>query len=336
MRVEPCYSGYIESYDGVDDEWTWGDRQELSIFSLSAESDWEGEADFNAFVKFSFDRYYFYTYLSIMDDVEHNWNGTDDFPYNFNGVEWFFQLDTQTVPSTYTDNTVQIRFNRGEANFKSSTFREGITTADFKWYSSNTSTGWVLECGIPWTNVMPDGSLPEDFDEWITTYVGCSEYYGRLIGFDLHVSDSDGSDSLVGARGSGTQMAWDKDNPWDGDEEDSADGTEDLAWNHTNVFGYLDLEGGHYDCWEPDFLPDLPSEDAENNPQEFTLYPNPVNDQLFIHPSDPYRFLTLYTSIGERVGYHKINGPMIDVSSLQPGLYIAVFDGSRVVKFVKE
>ncbi len=337
VKVEDCLPLYFESFDGIDDDWRGPETQELNIFSQSGEADWEGESDFSIGMKFGWDVRYFYTFVEITDDIEHSWNGTDGSAWGFDNVEWYFQLDTQTVPSTYSDNTIQIRFNRGEANFQSSTFREGITQEDFEWYSANTEYGWVLECGIPWTNIMPDGSLPEDFIEWIADTVGCSVYYRRLIGFDFHASDSDGSDSLMGNRESGTQMAWDQDNPWNGDEEGAWDGTEDLAWNNTSVFGYLNLQGGHYDCMGPSDPPDfINHEHAGDNPREIHLHPNPVNNVLYLSSADQYRSLSIYASTGERVAHLKINGHSINVSSLKPGLYIAVFDGSEVVKFIKK
>jgi len=118
-----------------------GQRNKPLPYSASGEGDWTGEADYHIIMKFAWGWSYFYTFIKVYDDVEHSWNGADGNPWEFDNVEWFFQLDTHTFPSTYTDNTIQMRFNRSEAGFQSSTFRAGITVEDFQWYSENTANG---------------------------------------------------------------------------------------------------------------------------------------------------------------------------------------------------
>ena len=312
----------VPEMDGKDDEGFWSTEQTLTIFSLSSAADWTGESDYDITFKMAWGWSYFYIYVVIKDDVNHSWNGADGNAYEFDNVEWFFQLDTHTVPTTYNDNTVQIRFNRGAAGFQSSTFRSGITEEDFLWYAENTTDGWVLECAIPWTNVMPNGSLPEDIYDWIES--------GRPIGFDLSGGDSDGTDPLAGDRAGGTQTAWDA----DGVEGDTADGTEDLAWNNTSVFGYLCMFGR---CI-PDSIPDSDGPIPEDNTtaSEIELFPNPVKDYLRMKSPQNHQKITIYSLTGELIlESKKLNIP-IDVSFIKPGLYIAVFDDTNAVKFVKE
>ena len=323
VKVADCPAiDQVPELDGKDDEGFWSPEQTLTIFNLSAAEDWTGETDYNITFKMAFGWLYFYTYVIIKDDVNHSWNGEDGNAYEFDNVEWFFQLDTQTVPTTYTDNTVQIRFNRGKAGFQSSTFRNGISKEDFWWYSENTPEGWVLECAIPWTNVMPNGTLPEDLHDWIEQ--------GRTIGFDLQGADSDGTDPLIGDKANGTQMAWDE----DGEPGNTADGTEDIAWNNTSVFGYLCLAGGCNPVWISGS--DRPFIEDNTTTSEIELIPNPVKDYLRLKSPKNHQKIKIYSLTGELIlESEKLHIP-IDVSLLMPGVYIAVFDNTEAVKFVKE
>lgn len=314
VRVAECYSiCEVPVIDGIDNEGHWSEDQELTIFSLSAPEDWSGEADFIITFKMAWGYLYFYTFVRVNDDIEHSWNGIDGNPWEFDNIEWFFQLDTQTVPTTYSDNTVQIRFNRGEAGFQSSTFREGITEEDFLWHSENTAEGWVLECAIPWTNVMPNGSRQEDIYDWIENRT--------VIGFDLSGADSDGTDPMVGARANGTQTAWDE----DGDEGDTADGTEDNAWNNTSVFGFLEL-----------VLQCTGSTNKLDTDIKSKCFPNPVATKLNFSEPFNYTSIKIYSSSGKLILDQELTNSSIDVSSLIPGLYIAVFDNTDTFKFIKE
>lgn len=308
VKVEDCPAiDEVPVIDGLMDEGFWSPDQTFNIFSLSSEDDWTGEADFNVVLNFAWGWSYFYIFVTITDDVEHNWDGANGNSYEFDAIEAFFQLDTQTVPTGYTDNTIQHRFNRGEAGWSSSTFRADITEEAYETYWENTAEGWLVEAAIPWTNVMPDGSLPDDIMDWIES--------GGLIGFDLQGADSDGTDPLVGARASGTQMMWDE----DGEEGDTADGTEDNAWNNTSVFGYLNMIG--------DPIASTQEVAAEGT---FNVYPNPVTNTINI--SGVNGPVEIYNIAGVHVMTIETN--TADVSNLASGVYIAVTENAQV-KFVK-
>lgn len=316
VRVEDCPDiTFLDkpTMDGIDDENWWSVDQTLTIFNLSNENDWTGEADYDITFKMASGWTHFYTYLKIIDDVEHSWNGTDGDPRDFDNVEWYFQLDTQTVPDEYTDNTVQIRFNRGDTGFQTSTFREGITEEDFQWYTENAEDGWILECAIPWTNVIPNGSWPEDVHDWLES--GC------LIGFDLLGADSDGTDPLVGDRANGTQMAWDE----DGEPGDVADDTKDNAQHNTSVFGYLNMFLNEYS-----YVP-FYGQDVMGN----IAFPNPASD--FLNISEPFNYsqVKIYSLVGTLLLNNVITDSQIDISFLKPGLYIAVFDDTDTFRFIK-
>ncbi len=232
VKTADCPAVSEEIYiDGLDDENSWSEVQEFTIFSLSNEADWQGEADLSAEMKFAWDYEYFYVFVDVMDDIEHNWDGENGNFWEFDCIQLYFQLDTITVPPAYTESTLEMRFNRGDAGWISNELqmRNGYTGGNIETLWENTADGWVVEAAIPWMSIMPEGSLPENV----------MEYINGLIGFDMMISDSDGDDPTVGDRGNGTQMMWDE----DGDEGDTADGTEDLAWNNTSTFGYLELVG---------------------------------------------------------------------------------------------
>ncbi len=230
VKVENCpaRSGAI-NIDGIDDETFWSEVQEFTIFSLSNEGDWGGPSDLSVEMKFAWDDTYFYIFVDIMDDIEHNWNGTEGNNYEFDNIDIFIQLDTATIPTSYNESTSELRINRGLEDAWISTAGNIRNNAVIVWHQENTLDGWVVEAAIPWLSCMPSGSLPEDV----------MDHIDGLIGFDMMIVDSDGDDPVDGDRGNGTQMMWDE----DGDEGDTADGTEDLAWNNTSVFGYLELVG---------------------------------------------------------------------------------------------
>lgn len=321
VRVADCPAiTEVPVMDGLNDESFWSEEQDMTRFN-EIDGDWNGEADYYITFRMAWGWSFFYTIVTIVDDVEHSWNGTTGNPWEFDNIEWFFQLDTQTVPTAYTDNTIQVRFNRGEAGFQSSSFRSGITQEDFQWYSENTHDGWVLECAIPWTNVMPDGSLPEDIYDWIEP--------GGLIGFDLSCFDSDQDDPYVGARASGTQTAWDE----DGEPGDIADGTEDNAWNNTSVFGYLNMMGEIIEDRWPDSIYFV---NENYNKVADILYPNPVSSILNLSGENKFSLINIYSTSGELISKKYMTNTTIDVSHLKPGLYLAVFDNAEAFKFIKE
>lgn len=312
VRVADCPAiTEVPVIDGLADEGFWSPDQDFTIFSLSNEADWTGDADFKPTMNFAWGWSYFYTYIYMTDDVDHSWDGTNGNAWEFDNVEWFFQLDTITAPTTYTDNTIQMRFNRGsngDPGWVSCGYRNGVVNTDeILTYWENTADGWLVECAIPWTTFMPDGSLPEDIHDWIES--------GGLIGFDVSAADSDGTDPAVGDRGNGTQTAWDE----DGDEGDTADGTEDNAWNNTNVFGYLNMMG--------DPIASTHEVTAEGT---FSVYPNPVTNTINI--SGVNGPVEIYNIAGVHV--MTIEALSADVSGLTSGVYVAVFE-NQSVKFVK-
>ena len=116
-------------------------------------------------------------------------------------------------------------------------------------------------------------------------------------------------------------MAWDE----DGVEGDTADGTEDNAWNNTSVFGYLNMVGSEFPY-------------ALNANDKFSkiIYPNPANNLLYLSEFANYSRVTIYSFDGNLITKQAITNSTVDISTLKPGLYIAVFDNINTFKFIKE
>jgi hypothetical protein len=289
--------------DGLDKEPYWSPEQDMTRYS-EFDGNWDGPDDFTTSFKVAWDWSYFYAIVKITDDIENSWDGSDGYAYEFDNIDFYIQLDTCTVPGTYTDNTIQMSYNRGAAGWQASKFRSGQTADNFLTFSENTADGWVLECGIPWTNIMPDGSLPEDIHDWINAE-------SHLIGFDLSCGDSDANDPPFG-RPTGILTAWDE----DGEAGDVADGTEDSAWNSTRVFGYLNM----IDNSQPDVFPPAapnaaPVVTVDNG---FKVFPNPASNSLSIDGA--LNTVEIYTIAGVRV--MTIETGTADISRLASGMYI--------------
>jgi hypothetical protein len=214
------------TFDGVADEISWSSAQPLTLFNIDG---WDGtDADFSGYLKLCWDMHYLYLFADITDDINHSMPPDSWESWMFDCIEFHLDLDTNNQPSTtYDDNTIQLRFNRG---VDSAHIPGRAQVRDFYFYQTEKpgNNGWILEAGIPWTCAMPEGSLPDDFEE----------YFANIMGFDAAFSDSDNAygDPSVGARDA--MMAWDSDDP-----DDFFDRTEDLAWCNTSVFGIIDLIG---------------------------------------------------------------------------------------------
>ena len=268
----PALDGLLEGCYGEMQSTTWIYPEQLST--------WDGEADFKADFALSWDQDYLYVYTEVMDDVEH------DFEWEY-GSEWMFdnfflyiQLDTNTVETFYGPNTVSILVNRGldSVNWSGHAGRK-----DFGYYmEASTASGWLTEMAVPWTAVYSEGDTPEDI----------MDYIGVPIGFDFQGGDSDNAygDETIGSRDFMT--SWDL---------DGQDGTEDLAWNNTSVFGYITLlEGSNPGQPIADAGPDQTvdegdlvtldgtgSSDPDGGDLTYTWYPHPGITLSDIHVSQP-------------------------------------------------
>ncbi|MBN1950231.1 MAG: T9SS type A sorting domain-containing protein [Bacteroidales bacterium] len=213
----PARTGAI-IFDGLADEDSWGSTQDVSLFSTWGYS---GSSDFDAEFRLCWDMEYLYFFAEISDDVNHSYQQGLADVWMFDNIELFIDLDTVMGSTEYDENTVQLRFSRG-LNQVETTGRAGAP--DFLYYWENTAGGWVVETGIPWSCVLPEGWLPDDIQYFIN----------NRMGFDVNFADSDNSDGDPAVGNRDAQSAWDA---------DGLDGTEDMAWNNTHVFGIIDLIG---------------------------------------------------------------------------------------------
>jgi len=282
--------------DGVADD-AYSEAHPTEIFNPTGH---DGDADFTCVFSVCWDPTYLYALVEVSDDVEHDWDTENGNPWEFDNIEFFFQLDTGTVTTAYTETTVQLRVNRAN---DSVSLPGHVGAADWGYYMEAAAAGgWLFEVAIPWTCVMADGALPEDFED----------YEATTIGFDVSGADSDDADGdpLTGDRD--VQSAWDSDDP-----SDEADRTEDLAWNNTSVFGYITLA-------------EILSVDAHTQ-STLNAYPNPATDQITFDVEGPVT-VEIYSITGGLVMV--ANEATVDISSLSSGVYVAQVD-NQTIKFSK-
>jgi len=205
--------------DGVASESSWNNAQETTVFMTDG---WDNAADLSGYFKLAWDSSFLYLYTSITDDIDHSMPSIYD-SWMFDCIEIYIDLDTNSLTTTYSSSTAELRFNRGTGGV-SSVGRAQQT--DFLYYWENTATGWIAELAIPWIAALPIGSSPEDIMTYIT----------ESIGFDLSFLDSDNSDGDIYTGNRDAMTAWDRDYP-----DDPSDRTEFNAWNNTNLFGIVTL-----------------------------------------------------------------------------------------------
>jgi hypothetical protein len=302
--------------DGTADA-VYSDVQSTNVFNPTG---LEGDADFSASFQVCWDPTYLYLYTEITDDVDESYSWGVGNPWEFDNIELFLQLDTNTVTTSYGPTTVQLRICRGLDSVETP---GRAARSDYIYYMEGAAAGgWLCEVAIPWTAVLATGSTPEDIMNYYTDVA---------IGFDFSGADSDNTDGDPAVGNRDVQSAWDDDDP-----SDAADRTEDNAWNNTSVFGYISIvyycknyEGT--DCFEPDALYNTRED------QKTTLLPNPVQESIHftnLEKACPIKIINMQGI--EVINFIYYPSQEIDISSLQSGLYMAVIDGKESVKFIKE
>ena len=182
--------------------------------------------------------------------------------------------------------------------------------ADYGYFMESAAAGgWIAEAAVPWTAVLAEGSLPDDM----------GDYHYCAIGFDLMGCDSDNTDGDAAVGNRDVQSAWDMDDP-----DDAADRTEDLAWNNTSVFGYVNLMEGC--CAIDNFGPE----------SDLQVIPNPAGESIHLQNAKQAGYLVFYSMPGTQVlKVHYTPGEEVNISQLQSGMYVAVFENGGNLLFVK-
>ncbi len=291
--------------NGQSNEADYSGPQTTDLFNPEG---WTGPEDFTAQFKLMWGYSYLYFYGNVTDDMDHHYHWGYDNPRGFDNCEIYIDLDTNTIDSTYRENsTIMLRFCRGLDSVETP---GRAARSDYDYYYINNSDGWIFEAAIPWTCVMERGSLPEDIMDYIV----------NNIGFDVLFTDSDNSDGDPAIGNPDAQVAWDLDNP---DTPD--DRTEDLAIVSTRVFGNISTVGCACDY--------IKTEQALS----VDLYPNPCTDFLNVSFYLGYLKLKVLNIEGQLVHEQAIEGPIrMNTSHLSPGIYMILLDNRPAGKFIKQ
>lgn len=293
--------------DGVAES-EYSDVQTTEIFNSGG---WDGEADFTAQFRVCYNPSYLYMLVQVTDDIDHSYDWGVGNPWEFDNIEVFLQLDTNTVTTSYNSTTIQLRVCRGLDSVETP---GRAARTDYRYYMEPAAAdGWIAELAIPWTAVLAEGAAPEDMMDYVN--------WDYAIGFDFMGSDSDNSDGNPDEGNRDVQSAWDMDNYNHPDEH-----LEDLAWNNTAVFGYVTLS--MYGCHG--------SVDADMAEKVLNLYPNPAGESLFIMDLQKPARVECYNMQGVKVlSMECAPGQEIDISSLKSGMYSLVIDGQKSGRFTK-
>lgn len=275
-----------------DTDWGYPDQQE----------GYGGETDFKAEFQVCWNETNLFLLAVMSDDVEHDYDWAYSSSWMFDNIEIFLQLDTNTVTTSYDDHTIQLRVCRGLDSIESA--GRAARTEWGYYMESQAAGGWITELAIPWTAVLAEGEGPELSED----------YVGIALGFDFAGADSDNSDGDETVGNRDYQTFWDL---------DGQDGTEDLAWNNTSTFGYVELTGG------------IGVNTLESTP--LSIYPNPAGESIMFPELEKESTIAVYSMLGTqviKVLYQP--GEELDISRLQSGMYMAVIDGSDAITFVKK
>jgi glycosidase len=94
------------------------------------------------------------------------------------------------------------------------------------------------------------------------------------------------------------------------------------------------LRPGEFKMYTDFPLKDPVTDVEEKLSKEFVVYPNPVDDHLFIKP-EAVRSVTLYTMDGRQMAALKKSGPSWNVADLAKGIYVVKIETGRGVKHAK-
>ncbi len=289
--------GTVMTMDGVADEACYSAEQSTTAFNVTGSTG--ADADFTGTFKVCYNLERLYICWTILDDYacEIPSTGTAN-PWTWDNVEVFLSLDTVGTTVAYDTNTIQLRFNRGILDSAQTPGRADQSEYAGNVYYENTANGWILEVGIPWTAVLSDAQLPEDFEAYVTT----------VSGFDISCADND----TDGPDQRDCQTAWDDDDPA------MPDATEDLAWNNRTMFGIM--------TFGPIGIHDNPVE-------TIGLRPNPAADIITLDLNEMTN-VEIYNIAGVKVS-ETFTKDIVNVSDLASGMYM-IRTNKGIAKFMKQ
>ncbi|MBN1951364.1 MAG: hypothetical protein JW801_09170 [Bacteroidales bacterium] len=292
--------------DGLADQ-GYSEYQSTNIFNPTG---WEDESDFTAGFRTCWDSDYLYLYVEIIDDINHAYEPGFNNPWEFDNVEIFLQLDTNTVISSYSSTTVQLRICRGLDSMETTGHAQ---KKDFLYFmNAESEDGWITEVAIPWTSVLAEGSLPK----------AMNNYYHTVIGFELHGADSDNIDGDPSVGNRDVQSAWDDDDPYEPDDHGI-----DPIWNNITIFGYVTLLAKN--CSQLALTP------LQEN--KLKIVPNPAQQQIqLLYPES-----AISLSITGIQGYKVLEESnfedgALDISYLPTGMYLVLINGRSSGRFIKK
>jgi hypothetical protein len=271
--------------DSQDTDWGYPDQQE----------GYGGESDFKADYQIAWDADNLYVLGIFSDDVEHDYTWEYSSEWMFDNCEFFIQLDTNTVTTSYDDHTIQLRVCRGLDSVQTA---GRAARSDWGYYmEAQAAGGWITEVAIPWTAVLAEGEGPELSSDYFNTVA---------IGWDFAGADSDNSDGDETVGNRDYQTFWDL---------DGQDGTEDLAWNNTATFGYIHL---------------MEVEGVENHTANtINAYPNPATNSITFDVEGQVS-IEIFSITGVRV--MTATTKTVDLTGLNSGVYVARI-GNEAINF---
>ena len=69
---------------------------------------------------------------------------------------------------------------------------------------------------------------------------------------------------------------------------------------------------------------------------DFTLFPNPATNTIFINTSkEKLKKLTVFSIFGEKI-IHETHTNKIDISHLKSGMYFIKINNDQTIKFIKQ
>ncbi|MCB0807091.1 MAG: T9SS type A sorting domain-containing protein, partial [Bacteroidales bacterium] len=151
--------------------------------------------------------------------------------------------------------------------------------------------------------------------------------------YSVYAADMDGDSDMDVVYGTDTRIAWQKNLDGEGsfgEQQIIYASTFGVAKaltcdingdNKTDVLGFYP---GHFSWFENPGLVSV----QENQTSEFSVYPNPATDKIFLNSENPVSKIQIYNQSGELLLTMEKTS-MIDISMLNPAIYILKVTDTR-------